>query len=201
MPTARIAPLPCSNLAREARGPPFKSTSDTVNGTPTKSSSTKKETSMATSKRNVRFDPHCQTHLVETSPREMWWTRTEIQECRRADQLFCDKSKVQTYLKTSSFVYRRVYRQERIENDSLVAIQEGLDLGFRGLERWCSVSGKERLLNAKEIVRLTVEAPQEGQAPVTPEALRQITRSLTQNSRAYARVLGKLDAMAAHSLE
>jgi len=204
MPAARIAPLPSSNLAREDGSreeqlqrscPKLELPKVGIHDSSTES--IMKESSMHQSKEFVRFDPHCQIHRVEANPPDSWWTKAEIRDCRRADQLSSNKKKIQIYLRTSTSIYRQVCGQERIEYDSLVPIQEGLDLGFRGIERWCSVSGNERQENSREIVRLIVMALKDSQAPRTPEELRELSCSLTENSRELAEVLGQLDALAA----
>lgn len=184
-----------------------------INGSSSTSacSSTSKRSRTATSKRKkVRFvesPTYCTVPAVDESRKaELWITPIEFMARRQSDgQLVWSREDqdVGRYLSSCDDLYYTVCEGGTSNSDmvldaeSLSQLFRGLELGYRGLEK----SGGQRRMRSISVVKKVVKAQprhrnwKSASAEADADALRQYSRSLTQDVRLWAQIQGQADAL------
>lgn len=147
-------------------------------------------------RRRVRFDATKDSvfEIPRENCQELWWTADELAITQDEDVqlLSSGETTIEEYIACSDLLHEAVTKGQAVEVACLARVTQGLDLGYRGLERW-SDTGRNRRLRARSIVRKVVEL--DGECSIND--WRSFYQNVTKDSASYALVSAEADAAVA----
>lgn len=148
-------------------------------------------TSFTPTKR-VRFDPVDVIVDVQRygSSGNFWWKPEELSIVEDVDCSSPEAHLINAYYQNNDDFYHAIASGVDVDTTALSLVAQGLDAGYRGLERW-SDSGRYRRIRAKAIVYKVIEEQHQA------EDLPQLCESLTKTCRIWAQVSAQADAAVA----
>lgn len=154
-----------------------------------------------TKRKRVRFDPAREVYKIDSSTEGLWWMPDELHRMKTQFEDDIDREILIPYLRDGIDIYKNVLAGDEISTERLELLQDGLDSGYRGMERWCTDMGQHRKNRTEKIVHTILAAEmhyKEEKRENKEEDLRRLSRKLSRGNRAYAAVMARADAMAVH---